>query len=101
MEVRIPEGSVLRPVRPAGLSCRTHLLGRVLDIIQALMGQRNKSYRAAAGFSDSPHFFYSGWKPNGEWFQLYQITFGGVPARQIGDGVSVSDVYYYCRPGQV
>lgn len=57
-----------------------------MDIIQALMGQHNKAYRAAAGFSDSPHFFYSGWKPNGEWFQLYQIAFGGVPARPIGDG---------------
>lgn len=41
---------------------------------------------AAAGFSDSPHFFYSGFKPNGEWYQLYQIGFGGVPARPAGDG---------------
>ncbi|KAH8675959.1 hydantoin utilization protein-like protein A [Xylariales sp. PMI_506] len=86
IEVDIPEGSILRPVRPAALSCRTHLLGRVMDIIQALMGQHNKAYRAAAGFSDSPHFFYSGWKPDGTWFQLYQIAFGGVPARPIGDG---------------
>ncbi|KAK9785618.1 putative Hydantoin utilization protein A [Seiridium cardinale] len=86
IEVAIPEGSILKPIRPAALSCRTHLLGRVMDIIQALMGQHNKAYRAAAGFSDSPHFFYSGWKPNGEWFQLYQIAFGGVPARPIGDG---------------
>jgi 5-oxoprolinase (ATP-hydrolysing) len=66
IEVDIPEGSILKPVRPAALSCRTHLLGRVMDIIQALMGQHNKAYRAAAGFSDSPHFFYSGWKPNGK-----------------------------------
>jgi 5-oxoprolinase (ATP-hydrolysing) len=88
MDVRIPEGSVLKPIRPAALSCRTHLLGRVLDMIQALMGQKNKAYRAAAGFSDSPHFFYSGWKPNGDWYQLYQINFGGVPARPAGDGVS-------------
>lgn len=86
MEVRIPEGTLLKPVRPAALSCRTHALGRVLDLIQALMGQKNQAYRAAAGFSDSPHFFYSGWKPSGEWFQLYQITFGGVPARPAGDG---------------
>ncbi|KAJ5202182.1 hypothetical protein N7449_004261 [Penicillium cf. viridicatum] len=44
------------------------------------------SYQAAAGFSDSPHFFYSEFKPDGEWYQLYQIGFGGVPARQAGDG---------------
>ncbi|RFU23874.1 hypothetical protein B7463_g12464, partial [Scytalidium lignicola] len=87
LEVDIPEGSLLKPVRPAALSCRTHLLGRTMDIVQALMGQKNPTYRAAAGFSDSPHFFYSGWKPNGEWYQLYQIGFGGIPARPAGDGL--------------
>ncbi|KAH9902046.1 hydantoin utilization protein-like protein A [Xylariomycetidae sp. FL2044] len=86
IEVAIPNGSILKPTRPAALSCRTHLLGRVMDIIQALMGQHNQAYRAAAGFSDSPHFFYSGWRPDGTWFQLYQIAFGGVPARPVGDG---------------
>jgi 5-oxoprolinase (ATP-hydrolysing) len=86
IDVYIPEGSVLKPVRPAAVSCRTHLLGRTMDVVQALMGQKNPAYRAAAGFSDSPHFFYSGWKPNGEWYQLYQIGFGGVPARPAGDG---------------
>ncbi|KAJ6044737.1 uncharacterized protein N7446_002931 [Penicillium canescens] len=86
IDVHIPQGSVLRPVRPAPISCRTHFLGRTLDIVQALIGQKQDSYQAAAGFSDSPHFFYSGFKPDGEWYQLYQIGFGGVPARQAGDG---------------
>ncbi|KAF7718492.1 Hydantoinase B/oxoprolinase family protein [Penicillium ucsense] len=86
IDVHTPEGTVLKPVRPAPISCRTHFLRRTLDIIQALIGQKNDAYQAAAGFSDSPHFFYSGFKPNGEWFQLYQIGFGGVPARQAGDG---------------
>ncbi|KAG5291467.1 5-oxoprolinase [Histoplasma ohiense] len=86
LEIHLHEGSVLKPVRPAPLSCRTHFLGRILDVLQALFGQRNPTFMAAAGFSDSPHFFYSGFKPSGEWFQLYQIGFGGVPARPIGDG---------------
>lgn len=86
VDVYIPEGTVLKPVRPAPISCRTHLMGRTLDIVQALIGQKQDAYQAAAGFSDSPHFFYSGYKPNGEWYQLYQIGFGGVPARQAGDG---------------
>ncbi|KAJ5678753.1 hypothetical protein N7462_006997 [Penicillium macrosclerotiorum] len=86
IDVHIPEGTILKPLRPAPISCRTHLLGRTLDIVQALIGQKNDAYQAAAGFSDSPHFFYSGFKPNGEWYQLYQIGFGGVPARQAGDG---------------
>ncbi|KAL6161819.1 hypothetical protein ACJBU6_00918 [Exserohilum turcicum] len=86
IDVRIPTGSILRPVRPAAVSCRTHLLGRVMDILQALFGQQNPDYRCAAGFSDSPHLFFSGFKPDGEFFLLYQIGFGGVPARPIGDG---------------
>lgn len=86
VDVHIPQGTVLKPVRPAPISCRTHLMGRTLDIIQALIGQKQDEYQAAAGFSDSPHFFYSGYKPNGEWYQLYQIGFGGVPARNAGDG---------------
>ena len=30
---------------------------------------------------------YSGYDKNGEWYQLYQIGFGGIPARPIGDGL--------------
>jgi N-methylhydantoinase B len=40
----------------------------------------------AAGFSDSPHFMYSGYDRNGEWYQLYQIGFGGIPGKPFGDG---------------
>ena len=29
---------------------------------------------------------YSGVDRNGEWFQLYQIGFGGIPGRPFGDG---------------
>ncbi|KAE8155063.1 Hydantoinase/oxoprolinase-domain-containing protein [Aspergillus avenaceus] len=87
IDIHIPEGSVLKPVRPAAISCRTHLLGRTMDVMQALIGRKNQLYAAAAGFSDSPHFFYSGYKSDGEWYQLYQIGFGGVPARNAGDGL--------------
>ncbi|EAU29428.1 conserved hypothetical protein [Aspergillus terreus NIH2624] len=87
IDIYIPEGSVLKPIRPAPISCRTHMLGRTMDVMQALIAKKNSVYAAAAGFSDSPHFFYSGYKPDGEWYQLYQIGFGGVPARQAGDGL--------------
>ncbi|CAN9159045.1 unnamed protein product [Alternaria alternata] len=86
LDIKIPTGTILRPVRPAAVSCRTHLLGRIMDVLQALFGQQNPAYRCAAGFSDSPHLFYSGFKPDGEFYLLYQIGFGGVPARPIGDG---------------
>ena len=86
IDVNIPEGSLLHPIRPAALSCRTHMLGRLLDLLSGLLGQRAPEFMTAAGFSDSPHFMYSGYRENGDWFQLYWIGFGGIPARPIGDG---------------
>jgi N-methylhydantoinase B len=86
VEVRIPERSLLKPQYPAALSCRTHALGRIFDILGGLLGQRTPEFLNAAGFSSSPHLMYSGVDRNGEWFQLYQIGFGGIPGRPFGDG---------------
>jgi len=86
MDVRIPQGCLLKPERPAALSCRTHALGRIFDVISGLLGQGNPEFLCAAGFSDSPHLMYSGYDSNGEWYQLFQIGFGGVPGRPMGDG---------------
>ena len=86
MDVRIPPGTLLKPLKPAALSCRTHALGRIFDILGGLLGQGNPAFMCAAGFSDSPHFMYSGYDQNGEWYQLYQITFGGIPGKPFGDG---------------
>jgi len=86
VEVRIPQGSILKPDFPAALSCRTHLLGRIFDVMGGLLGQSTPQAMNAAGFSDSPHFMYSGHDRNGEWFQLFQIGFGGIPGRPTGDG---------------
>jgi len=86
MEVRIPEGTLLKPRKPAALSCRTHALGRIFDVLGGLLGQGNPDFLCGAGFSDSPHFMYSGYDSRGEWYQLYQIGFGGVPGKPSGDG---------------
>lgn len=86
MEVRIPPGTLLKPLKPAALSCRTHALGRIFDILGGLLGQGSPDFLCAAGFSDSPHFMYSGYDSKGEWYQLYQITFGGIPGKPFGDG---------------
>ena len=86
VEVRIPRGTILKPIRPAALSSRTHLLARIFDIMSGLLGQGSPDALCAAGFSDSPHFMYSGYNAKGEWYQLYQIGFGGVPGRPAGDG---------------
>jgi len=87
VDVRIPRGTLLKPEFPAALSGRTHALGRIFDVLGALlgMGAPNEMLNAA-GFSDSPHLFYSGYDDKGEWFQLFQIGFGGIPGRPVGDG---------------
>ena len=86
VDVRIPKGTILKPIRPAALSSRTHLLARIFDIMSGLLGQGSPDALCAAGFSDSPHFMYSGYNTHGEWYQLYQIGFGGIPGRPAGDG---------------
>ncbi len=86
VEVKIPDGSILKPKRPAALSCRTHLLGRIFDIMGGVLGQGAPDALNAAGFSDSPHLMYSGYDQRGEWYQLFQIGFGGIPGRPSGDG---------------
>ncbi|MST34155.1 hydantoinase B/oxoprolinase family protein, partial [Acidimicrobiaceae bacterium USS-CC1] len=90
VDVRIPEGTLLKPRYPAALSCRTHGLGRIFDMLTGLLGQRQPEFLCAAGFSSSPHLMYSGTYTEGErageWFQLYQIGFGGIPGRPFGDG---------------
>jgi N-methylhydantoinase B len=86
IEVRIPQGSLLKPDFPAALSGRTHALGRIFDILGGLLGQKTPEFLNAAGFSSSPHLFYSGVDGEGQWFQLFQIGFGGIPGRPMGDG---------------
>jgi N-methylhydantoinase B len=86
IDVRIPQGSLLKPNFPAALSGRTHALGRIFDILGGLLGQKTPEFLNAAGFSSSPHLFYSGTDRNGKYFQLFQIGFGGVPGRPMGDG---------------
>jgi N-methylhydantoinase B len=86
VDVRIPQGSLLKPNYPAALSGRTHALGRIFDVMGGLLGQGAPEAMNAAGFSDSPHLFYSGYDDKGEWFQLFQIGFGGIPGRPVGDG---------------
>lgn len=87
LEIRIPEGSLLKPIKPAALNGRTHAMGRIFDIISGLFGTSNPDYLCAAGFSSSPHFMFSGHDEKRKWFLLMQIGFGGVPGKPFGDGL--------------
>ena len=62
VDVRIPQGTLLKPNYPAALSGRTHALGRIFDVLGALLGMGAPEMMLnAAGFSDSPHLFFSGY----------------------------------------
>ena len=60
VDVRIPQGSLLKPNFPAALRGRTHSLVRIFDDIGGVLVQGAPDAMNAAGFSDSPHLFYSG-----------------------------------------
>ncbi len=45
VDVRIPEGSLLKPRFPAALSCRTHALGRVFDVLGGLLFSARRDSR--------------------------------------------------------
>ena len=66
VDVRIPQGTILKPNYPAALSGRTHALGRIFDVMGALLGMGAPDQMLnAAGFSDSPHLFFSGYDDKG------------------------------------
>ena len=69
MEVRIPPGTLLKPLKPAALSCRTHALGRIFDILGGLLGQGNPDFMCAAGFSVLPNCW--GMKEKGCSFNIF------------------------------
>lgn len=90
VDVEIPKDSFWQPKYPAALNARNHGVGRIFDLFGGLLGQNNPDLLNAAGFSSSPHFMYSGnyttGPRKGEWFQLYSVSFGGIPGRPVGDG---------------
>lgn len=83
IQIKVPEGTLLNPVWPAALSGRTPLIGRLFDVLGAIFGQRTPEFLSAAGYSDSPHFFFSGWNRMGEWFQVSSLS--GVEIRILKD----------------
>ena len=42
------------------------MLGRIFDLMGGLLGQGAPGALNATGFSDSPHFMYSGYDGDGE-----------------------------------
>lgn len=89
IEVRYPKGSIVQPDFPAALSNRSHTLARVFDVLQGLLAKNNPELATGAACGSSPHFLYSGTDRLGEFFFYFEINYGGIPGRPVGDGFDV------------
>lgn len=86
-EVTLPEGSLLNPNFPAPLSNRLNVHTRLFDCISGALGQKAPDLSMGAGYGTSPHLVYSGFAEDGEYFQMTELLFGGLPGRKAGDGL--------------
>ena len=86
-EVVLPEGSLLNPKFPAPLSNRLSIHTRFFDCQSGALGQRAPDLSMAAGYGTSPYLVYSGTDDNGDYFQMVELLFGGLPGRPADDGL--------------
>jgi N-methylhydantoinase B len=86
-EVILPEGSLLNPRFPAPLSNRLNIHTRFFDCQSGALGQKAPELSMAAGYGTSPYFVFSGTDGDGEYFQMVELLFGGLPGRPVGDGL--------------
>jgi N-methylhydantoinase B len=86
-EVVLPKGSLLNPEFPAPLSNRLSVHTRFFDCQSGALGQHRPELSMAAGYGTSPYFVYSGNLESGEYFQMTELLFGGLPGRPAGDGL--------------
>ncbi len=85
--VVLPEGSLLQPKFPAPLSNRLNVHTRLFDCISGALGQQAPELSMAAGYGTSPYLVFSGTAAGGDYFQMTELLFGGLPGRPAGDGL--------------
>jgi N-methylhydantoinase B len=54
IDVRIPSGSLLKPLKPAGLTSRTHALERIFDVLSGLLGPGQSGVHVRCRFFGQP-----------------------------------------------
>ena len=87
IEVILPEGTIVKPSFPAPLGLLNISLARQLDVVQGVLARCAPEYAAGAGYGSSPAMTYSGNDAEGRYFQLGEISYGGLPGRPKGDGL--------------
>jgi N-methylhydantoinase B len=86
-EVVLPEGTIVKPEFPAPLGLLNITLARQLDVVQGVLARCAPEYAAGAGYGSSPAMTYSGNDAEDRYFQLGEISYGGLPGRPSGDGI--------------
>jgi N-methylhydantoinase B len=89
IEVRYPHASIVQPEYPAPVSNRSHTLARVFDVLQGLLARQSPELATGAACGSSPHFLYSGVDQDHAYFFYFEINYGGIPGRPMGDGFDV------------
>ena len=80
-------GTLVNPDFPAPLGLLNTTLARHFDVIQGVLAQCAPDFAAGAGYGSSPALTFSGVDAAGEYFQLSEISYGGLPGRRVGDGL--------------
>jgi N-methylhydantoinase B len=95
MEVRIPEGSLLKPRHPAALSCRTQTRwGAPSSTSSAACWQQGdpRLPSAPAGFSDSPHRMCSGYDRRANGSSCSRLVSAAFRARPVATAPTATPV---------
>jgi N-methylhydantoinase B len=87
LEAILPEGTIMNPRFPAALSNRLPTAVRFFDCITGALGQNAADLSMAAGYGTSPYLVYAGADESGDYFQMVELLFGGLPGRPADDGL--------------
>jgi len=87
LDVRVEEGTILKPRFPAPLGNRHHTLSRWVEVVAGALGRHVPETAVAAGYGSSPHLIFSGTDEHGKPFGVVEILMGGIPGRPAGDGM--------------
>lgn len=87
IDVVLEPGTLVSPEFPAPLGLLNTTLARHFDVIQGVLAECAPEFAAGAGYGSSPAMTYSGVDDHGVYFQLSEISYGGLPGRPAGDGI--------------
>ena len=90
IEVIVPEGAFLNPVKPASVCGDTEPMSRVQDVVMGIFAQIVPDRVVACQYGSINHIIAGGRWPDGDRFVLYEAPCGGIGAMHDRDGPTAS-----------